>query len=56
MCCTLWGVSLMGAYFDTTKLDDAEVTDADFRGAKLVDPRALADLWARSAVVDDAAR
>jgi hypothetical protein len=55
MCCTLRGVSLMGAYFDTTKLDDPEVMDADFRGAKLSVPCALTDLWARGAIVDDPA-
>jgi uncharacterized protein YjbI with pentapeptide repeats len=52
---SLRGASLVGAHLDQTILDDAEVTGADFRGAKGLDPGVVADLRDRGAIVDDPA-
>ena len=50
---SLRGASLTGAFLDRTNLASTDVTGADFRRTTGLDASAVADLWARGALVDD---
>jgi len=50
---SLRGASLVGATLETTTLDAADVIGTDVRGAKDLEPSAVANLRSRDALVDE---